>query len=86
MAAKTYMKDSRNPYSTGVLVGNYVEDKFGAAKTKKILKGAELALSAGICKVEDDDVGGHRFMTLTDPDGFLFSNDIISQIFFYVSE
>ena len=64
----------------------FVEDKFGAAKTKKILKGAELALSAGICKVEDDDVGGHRFMTLTDPDGFLFSNDIISQIFFYVSE
>ena len=23
-------RDSRNPYSSGVLVGNYVEDKFGA--------------------------------------------------------
>ena len=35
MAAKTYMKDSRNPYSTGVLVGNYVEDKFGAEIAEK---------------------------------------------------
>ena len=29
MAYNSTVKDSRNPYSTGVLVGNYVEDKFG---------------------------------------------------------
>jgi len=35
-------RDPHNPYRTGVLVGNYVEDKFGselAAKPKECLTG-----------------------------------------------
>lgn len=26
---QTYVKDSQNPYRTGVLVGNHTEDRFG---------------------------------------------------------
>lgn len=29
MAFQPKTRDSQNPYRTGVLVGNYVEDKFG---------------------------------------------------------
>ena len=29
MNPSTYVKDSQNPYRTGVLVGNHVEDRYG---------------------------------------------------------
>jgi hypothetical protein len=31
----TVVKDSQNPYRTGVLVGNHVEDRFGADLVQK---------------------------------------------------
>lgn len=29
MNSHAYVKDSQNPYRTGVLIGNHVEDRFG---------------------------------------------------------
>jgi len=62
-------------------------EKYGKEKgphnlLEKVLHGAELGLELGFLKVEknrDDD--GSNFLYLTDPDGFLFSNTVISSIF-----
>ena len=29
MNGQTFVKDSQNPFRTGVLIGNHVEDRFG---------------------------------------------------------
>lgn len=49
---------------------------------EKVLHGAELGLELGFLKVEKNrDNDGSDFLYLTDPDGFLFSNSVISSIF-----
>ena len=35
MSAQAFSKDSQNPYKTGVLVGNHIEDRFGRELTTK---------------------------------------------------
>lgn len=35
MSNHAFSKDSQNPYSTGVLVGNHTEDRFGQEITSK---------------------------------------------------
>ena len=35
MQGHAYVKDSQNPYRTGVLVGNHVEDRFGQELVQK---------------------------------------------------
>lgn len=47
---------------------------------ENILNGAELGFELGILKINKKDCG-RDFLHLTDPDGFLFSNTIISNIF-----
>jgi len=53
--------------------------------TEKVLRGAELGLELGFLKVEQDRgmgiAEGSDFLYLTDPEGFLFSNTVISSIF-----
>ena len=52
----------------------------GEANVEALLRGTELALDMNLAKrdIADD---GRDFLRLQDPDGFLFSNSIISQIF-----
>lgn len=35
MQGQTFVKDSQNPYRTGVLIGNHTEDRFGQELTSK---------------------------------------------------
>ena len=46
-------RDPQNPYRTGVLVGNYVEDKFGAGfVTQEVSKSYEMLLASLKCFVK----------------------------------
>jgi Coproporphyrinogen III oxidase and related Fe-S oxidoreductases len=59
-------------------------DKAGKHLLASVMKGAELGIELGLAKIEyKDSTLGHDKGTLylTDPDGFLFSNSIISSIF-----
>ena len=49
----------------------------GHAKVGAVLRGADLALGMGLAEHD----AGTDHLRLVDPDGFLFSNSIISQIF-----
>ena len=53
----------------------------GEAKADAVLRGAELALDMNLAEREQNDDGSFDYLRLQDPDGFLFSNNIISQIF-----
>lgn len=64
---------------------NWIETRYnGKEILTNVMKGAELGIQLGLAKVEykdpavDQDKGS---LHLTDPDGFLFSNSIISSIF-----
>jgi coproporphyrinogen III oxidase-like Fe-S oxidoreductase len=61
-------------------------DVGGEAKADAILRGAELALDMGLAEREQNDDKSYDYLRLQDPDGFLFSNNIISQIFVELDE
>ena len=44
MSAQAFSKDSQNPYKTGVLVGNHIEDRFGRELTSKPVSQFSLCL------------------------------------------
>lgn len=46
MHSHTYVKDSQNPYRTGVLVGNHIEDRFGQELSQKPVRFAIILQSA----------------------------------------
>jgi oxygen-independent coproporphyrinogen-3 oxidase len=59
-------------------------DKAGKHLLKSVIRGAELGIELGLAKVEYKDptlVDDKGTLYLIDPDGFLFSNSIISSIF-----
>eukprot|EP00568_Trieres_chinensis_P019517 CAMPEP_0183324884 /NCGR_PEP_ID=MMETSP0160_2-20130417/78253_1 /TAXON_ID=2839 ORGANISM="Odontella Sinensis, Strain Grunow 1884" /NCGR_SAMPLE_ID=MMETSP0160_2 /ASSEMBLY_ACC=CAM_ASM_000250 /LENGTH=147 /DNA_ID=CAMNT_0025492567 /DNA_START=72 /DNA_END=515 /DNA_ORIENTATION=+ len=57
----------------------------GEKRAQAVLDGAELALSLGLAeRVQVHGAGDH--LRLVDPDGFLFSNSIISSIFVELEE
>ena len=57
----------------------------GEGKVNAIMRGAKLAVDMNLAKC--DKAGhGQDFLWLQDPDGFLFSNSIISQIFVELDE
>ena len=58
----------------------------GEAKADAVLRGAELALDMDLAKRERNEDRSHDCLRLQDPDGFLFSNNIISQIFVELDE
>ena len=58
----------------------------GEAKADAVLRGADLALEMDLAIREHTSDHGHDYLRLTDPDGFLFSNNIISQIFVELDE
>ena len=58
----------------------------GDAKADAVLRGAELALDMDLAERERNDDESYDFLRLQDPDGFLFSNKIISQIFVELDE
>ena len=64
---------------------NWIEKEFGSGTVAKILNGAALALELGLAQVEmiesTDLVSDQGTLRLKDPDGFVFSNTIISGIF-----
>jgi len=45
MSAQAFSKDSQNPYRTGVLVGNHIEDRFGRELTTKPVSYYSLIIS-----------------------------------------
>lgn len=68
--------------TSGGLDLDYIRESFqnGIDKVERILEGASLALELGMA--ERIKVGNNSGMLrLVDPDGFLFSNTIISSIF-----
>ena len=58
----------------------------GQSKADAVLRGAELALDMDLAKREQYDDNNCDYLRLEDPDGFLFSNSIISQIFVELDE
>ena len=70
----------------------------GASKVKAILRGAELGIDLGLAEhslpqsvgAADTDANSNRsdsdILRLVDPDGFVFSNTIISSIFLELEE
>jgi len=54
----------------------YVEERHGKDVREGVERGAEFAVNAGIAVVEEDT------LRLEDPDGFLFSNTVVRQIFY----
>ena len=58
----------------------------GEAKADAVLRGAELALDMDLAERERNDDKSYDYLRLQDPDGFLFSNNIISQIFVELDE
>ena len=58
---------------------DFMEIVYGEKVKEAILRGSKFAVDAGIARVEGgEDVS----LRLEDPDGFLFSNHVVSQIFF----
>jgi len=53
----------------------------GEKVVEKVLQGAQLGLDLGLSKHTVSENGGMGTLRLVDPDGFLFSNSIISSIF-----
>ena len=53
-----------------------IADKFGEDKVKKIVKAVEIARAKGLVEVEE----GNR-VWLTDPEGMLFSDYVVREIF-----
>jgi len=45
MSTQAFSKDSQNPYRTGVLVGNHIEDRFGRELTTKPVSYYSLIIS-----------------------------------------
>ena len=62
------------------------ENILGQSKADAVLRGAELALDMDLAKREQYDDNNYDYLRLEDPDGFLFSNNIISQIFVELDE
>ena len=58
----------------------------GEAKADAVLRGAALALDMDLAKREQNEDRSYDYLRLHDPDGFLFSNNIISQIFVELDE
>lgn len=56
---------------------DWVQKRFGAEKKRTIVNGVRLGLEMNIARLDKD---GMR-LQLTDPEGFLYSNYIISSIF-----
>lgn len=52
-----------------------IQTCFGDEIVGKIIRGSKLALDLGFARIEDN------VLKLTDPEGFLFSNSIISSIY-----
>jgi len=52
-----------------------IQTYFGDETVRKIIRGSRLALDLGFARLEDN------VLKLTDPEGFLFSNSIISSIY-----
>ena len=61
-------------------------DTGGEAKADAVLRGAKLALDMDLAERERSDDNVYDYLRLQDPDGFLFSNNIISQIFVELDE
>jgi len=61
-------------------------DNYGETHVKEILRGFQLALDLGLGHRIDGRNGTYGFIKLSDPKGFLFSNNIISNIFLSLSE
>ncbi len=57
---------------------NFVQQEFGGDVLRKVLKGSEFFEEKGLCRRD-----GGRLM-LSDPDGFLFSNEVLSSIFVHL--
>lgn len=55
----------------------WIQERFGAEQRNTIVKGAQLGLELNMAQLDQD---GAR-LRLVDPDGFLYSNYIISSIF-----
>ena len=55
---------------------DWILEKFGSAYHDAILKGAELGMDLELARIDESNR-----LRLKDPDGFLFSNSIISSIF-----
>jgi len=62
----------------------WVASRFGDAYVDAILRGAQLGLEFGFAVLEDGDPT--RVLRLTDPDGLLLSNSILSSIFVELDE
>ena len=58
----------------------WVQQRFGTDITNSILDGAAMGLDLGLVEIEEFS-GERKILRLRDPDGFLFSNFIISSIF-----
>ena len=57
-----------------------IRQYYGDVILNDILRGSKLALDLNLAVIQND------CLRLTDPDGFLFSNQIISNIFTEISE
>ena len=56
---------------------SWIEKKFGKSKVDAILRGMELGLDLNLASLDLDT----NCLTLSSPDGFLFSNTILSNVF-----
>jgi len=64
---------------------DWISDNYGRDCLGKVMKGASLGLDLGLMvvngAVQDAEHISHGTLSLTDPDGFLYSNNLISSIF-----
>jgi len=59
-----------------------IESLYGKETVHTILKGAQMAIDLKLATITHEvDRNTHRILKLSDPDGFLFSNTILSNIF-----
>ena len=67
---------------------NWVEQNYGEDCLNAIMKGASLGLELGLMTVEESSAGtdSQKTLRLVDPGGFLYSNNLISNIFVELGE
>ena len=61
-------------------------DEYGETYVEAIIRGFELALDLDLGGRDDNSHGKYGYIRLNDPKGFLFSNNIISNVFVELSE
>jgi len=69
----------------------WVEQNFGKDCVQKILSGADLGLELGLMTLDNNKgsdiaIASPEILRLVDPDGFLYSNNLISNIFVELGE